>query len=396
MPRYYCDYCDTYLTHDSVSCFPHRVPSWFKTELGPNIAFSFNTTAKTLTQSSFTIPPKSIVQNRGSNRTFELESATEKRHRVPSAYNRFIKEEIQRIKASNPDISHREAFSSAAKNCNEDINHYFRRKNSYPPPLCGKGYDVKSPYYREWQNYIGRTHSSRWISIKERETWPSRDHLNKKKLAIFGLQSNKFAKDSKSWKAAVQIYWSLLSPLIFSDHPKKPGDKNPPPPYNKLRNVLDMNAHVGGFNYAMLQAEKSIWVMNVVPLIGLNYLSLIQHRARESLHYDGTKIETSIEQKPKPKTVAKPIVAELAQRTLEVFPPQTQGSHPFLQSLIIVGKLLTSPLIMQSFIYHILAELEEGFLVDIMMPSMLNWVLGGNRKHLDPIFLCFAHRLSFM
>ncbi|KHN08818.1 Putative pectin methyltransferase QUA2 [Glycine soja] len=138
-------------------------------------------------------------------------------------------------------------------------------KNSYPPPLCGKGYDVKSPYYREWQNYIGRTHSSRWISIKERETWPSRDHLNKKKLAIFGLQSNKFAKDSKSWKAAVQIYWSLLSPLIFSDHPKKPGDKNPPPPYNKLRNVLDMNAHVGGFNYAMLQAEKSIWNIGSVP-----------------------------------------------------------------------------------------------------------------------------------
>ncbi|KAF5447367.1 hypothetical protein F2P56_032923 [Juglans regia] len=37
----------------------------------------------------------------------------EKRQRVPSAYNR---EEIQRIKASNPDISHREAFSTAAKN----------------------------------------------------------------------------------------------------------------------------------------------------------------------------------------------------------------------------------------------------------------------------------------
>ncbi|XP_020274796.1 axial regulator YABBY 5-like isoform X2 [Asparagus officinalis] len=40
----------------------------------------------------------------------------EKRQRVPSAYNRFIKEEIQRIKAYNPDISHREAFSAAAKN----------------------------------------------------------------------------------------------------------------------------------------------------------------------------------------------------------------------------------------------------------------------------------------
>ncbi|KAJ1690525.1 hypothetical protein LUZ63_014680 [Rhynchospora breviuscula] len=40
----------------------------------------------------------------------------EKRQRVPSAYNRFIKEEIQRIKAKNPEISHREAFSTAAKN----------------------------------------------------------------------------------------------------------------------------------------------------------------------------------------------------------------------------------------------------------------------------------------
>ncbi|GFZ13077.1 Axial regulator YABBY [Actinidia chinensis var. chinensis] len=40
----------------------------------------------------------------------------EKRQRVPSAYNRFIKEEIQRIKANNPEISHREAFSTAAKN----------------------------------------------------------------------------------------------------------------------------------------------------------------------------------------------------------------------------------------------------------------------------------------
>ncbi|XP_009398349.2 axial regulator YABBY 5 isoform X1 [Musa acuminata AAA Group] len=40
----------------------------------------------------------------------------EKRQRVPSAYNKFIKEEIQRIKAKNPEISHREAFSTAAKN----------------------------------------------------------------------------------------------------------------------------------------------------------------------------------------------------------------------------------------------------------------------------------------
>lgn len=40
----------------------------------------------------------------------------EKRHRTPSLYNQFIKEEIHRIKVNNPEISHREAFSTAAKN----------------------------------------------------------------------------------------------------------------------------------------------------------------------------------------------------------------------------------------------------------------------------------------
>ncbi|CAN6446229.1 unnamed protein product [Victoria cruziana] len=47
---------------------------------------------------------------------FTVNKPPEKRHRAPSAYNRFIKEEIQRLKASEPNISHREAFSTAAKN----------------------------------------------------------------------------------------------------------------------------------------------------------------------------------------------------------------------------------------------------------------------------------------
>ncbi|KAJ8492576.1 hypothetical protein OPV22_014297 [Ensete ventricosum] len=43
-------------------------------------------------------------------------AAAGKRRRVPSVYNSFIKDEIRRLKARNPDISHREAFSTAAKN----------------------------------------------------------------------------------------------------------------------------------------------------------------------------------------------------------------------------------------------------------------------------------------
>lgn len=50
----------------------------------------------------------------------------EKRQRVPSVYNRFIKEEIQRIKAKNPDIRHKEAFSAAAKKLGSFSSYTFR------------------------------------------------------------------------------------------------------------------------------------------------------------------------------------------------------------------------------------------------------------------------------
>ncbi|CAI8585575.1 unnamed protein product [Vicia faba] len=153
-------------------------------------------------------------------------------------------------------------------------------------PLCGRGLDVESPYYRELQNCIGGTQSSRWVSIEKREKWPSQANLNKNGLAIHGLLPDEFAEDSDSWKSAVQNYWSLLSPLIFSDHPKRPGDEDPSPPYNMFRNILDMNANFGGFNYALLQARKSVWVMNAVPISGLNYLPLIQDRGFVGVLHD--------------------------------------------------------------------------------------------------------------
>ncbi|OWM80186.1 axial regulator YABBY 1-like isoform X2 [Punica granatum] len=68
----------------------------------------------------FPNPAESVLQLHGGSepipRPALVNRPPEKRQRVPSAYNRFIKEEIQRIKAQNPDISHREAFSAAAKN----------------------------------------------------------------------------------------------------------------------------------------------------------------------------------------------------------------------------------------------------------------------------------------
>lgn len=155
---------------------------------------------------------------------------------------------------------------------------YTARKPGSGPSLCSKGHDVETPYYRPLQTCIGGTQSRRWIPIEDRSSWPSRANLNKKELAIYGLHPEELSEDGENWRIAVNNYWSLLSPLIFSDHPKRPGDEDPSPPYNMLRNVLDMNAHFGGFNSALLGAKKSVWVMNVVPTSGPNYLPLILDR----------------------------------------------------------------------------------------------------------------------
>lgn len=101
-----------------------------------------------------------------------------------------------------------------------------------------------------------------------------------------GLQPDDFADDALNRNSVVQNYWSLLSPLIFSDHPKRPGDEDPATPFNFLRNVLDMNARFGGFNAALLGAGKSVWVMNVVPTSGPNYLPLILDRGFIGVQHD--------------------------------------------------------------------------------------------------------------
>lgn len=103
---------------------------------------------------------------------------------------------------------------------------------------------------------------------------------------LSGLHSEELNEDNANCKTTVRNYWSLLSPLIFSDHPKRPGDEDPSPPYNMLRNVLDMNARYGGFNAALLEAGKSVWVMNVVPTSGPNYLPLILDRGYVGVLHD--------------------------------------------------------------------------------------------------------------
>ncbi|RZC04186.1 putative methyltransferase PMT5 [Glycine soja] len=153
-----------------------------------------------------------------------------------------------------------------------DIDCYASRKQR-TIQVC-KGDDTQS-YYRPLLPCISGTSSKRWIAIQNRS---SESELR--------VQPEEFYEDFQYWRSAVNNYWSLLTPLIFSDHPKRPGDEDPLPPYNMIRNVMDMSANFGGLNAALLEEKKSVWVMNVVPARASNALPLILDRGFAGVMHD--------------------------------------------------------------------------------------------------------------
>ncbi|XP_073226442.1 probable methyltransferase PMT5 [Cicer arietinum] len=162
-----------------------------------------------------------------------------------------------------------------------DLECYASRKQ-HAIRLCKDGDDPQS-YYQPLVPCISGTSSKRWIAIQNRSF---DSELSPAELEIHGVQPEEFYEDMNFWRSAVDNYWSLLTPLIFSDHPKRPGDEDPLPPYNMIRNVMDMSSNYGGLNAALLEEKKSVWVMNVVPARASNALPLILDRGFAGVMHD--------------------------------------------------------------------------------------------------------------
>ncbi|MED6212983.1 hypothetical protein PIB30_088886, partial [Stylosanthes scabra] len=162
--------------------------------------------------------------------------------------------------------------------------HCYASRNKDAIPLC-KEEDNDPSYYRPLVRCISGTSSKRWIAIQNRtsELSSAELHVHGK---YSGVEPEEFSEDLQFWSSAIKDYWSLLSPLIFSDHPKRPGDEDPLPPFNMIRNVMDMNANYGGLNQALMEEKKSVWVMNVVPTGAPNTLPLIIDRGFTGVLHD--------------------------------------------------------------------------------------------------------------
>lgn len=80
--------------------------------------------------------------------------------------------------------------------------------------------------------------------------WPERAFAIPPRISsgsVKGITAKMFEEDSKLWKDRVSYYKKLVGQLS----------------QGLIRNVMDMNAHLGGFAAAV--TKYPVWVMNVVP-----------------------------------------------------------------------------------------------------------------------------------
>ncbi|XAR54847.1 hypothetical protein NMG60_11030157 [Bertholletia excelsa] len=88
------------------------------------------------------------------------------------------------------------------------------------------------------------------------------------KGSVPGMTDKSYHEDNKQWKKHVN-YYKNINKLIGS---------------TRYRNIMDMNAGLGGFA-AALESPK-LWVMNVVPTIAQNTLGVIYERGLIGIYHD--------------------------------------------------------------------------------------------------------------
>lgn len=113
--------------------------------------------------------------------------------------------------------------------------------------------------------------SSKEVAGGELKKFPARLNAVPPRVAnglVPGVTVESYEEDNKLWRKHVNAY-KRMNKLIGS---------------TRYRNVMDMNADLGGFA-AALESPK-LWVMNVVPTIAKNTLGVVYERGLIGIYHD--------------------------------------------------------------------------------------------------------------
>ncbi|XP_042481333.1 probable methyltransferase PMT18 [Macadamia integrifolia] len=135
------------------------------------------------------------------------------------------------------------------------INHIecVKSKKLYKTPHICKSDDPDAAWYKKMETCITplpEVSSSDEVAGRSLEKWPDRAFAVPPRISsgsILGLTVEKFRENNEMWKDRVAHYKRIISPLA----------------QGRYRNIMDMNAYLGGFAAAL--TKYPVWVMNVVP-----------------------------------------------------------------------------------------------------------------------------------
>ncbi|KAL8255282.1 hypothetical protein R6Q59_033503 [Mikania micrantha] len=119
--------------------------------------------------------------------------------------------------------------------------------------MCKSG-NADEAWYKELERCISpmpevSTHDE--ISGGALEKWPERATVVPPRINnnfVKGITKDMFQKDNEIWKERVTCYKRIVTAI----------------PQGRYRNIIDMNAYIGGFSAALM--KYPVWVMNVVPV----------------------------------------------------------------------------------------------------------------------------------
>ncbi|KAL0296361.1 UNVERIFIED_CONTAM: putative methyltransferase PMT18 [Sesamum radiatum] len=135
------------------------------------------------------------------------------------------------------------------------INHVecLKNKEMYAQPEMCKSDSADAAWYKDMEACITplpEVSNPNEVAGGALQKWPERAITVPPRISsgsIPGINAQKFQEDTETWKERIVYYKSLVSDL----------------PQGRYRNVMDMNANLGGFAAAMIKFP--VWVMNVVP-----------------------------------------------------------------------------------------------------------------------------------
>lgn len=110
---------------------------------------------------------------------------------------------------------------------------------------------------------------SKDISISSLPKWPERLLKPPSRISLIKIGFDAFKADTQNWAEQVAYYKNTLGLKIGTSH---------------IRNVMDMNAFMGGFAAAL--SPDPVWVMNVIPAHKQLTLSIIYDRGLIGVYHD--------------------------------------------------------------------------------------------------------------